>query len=337
MIRSLLRFPLFYKILIANAVLMGAAVFAAGALVQVGGEGNGWRVLGLFGLALMASVATNAVILRLALQPVKRLQEAAERVHAGDMAARAESSRLADRELERLTETFNSMLASSESYRRRLRETAQRALAAQEEERKRIAQELHDGIAQTMAALRVRLRVARALEDSTVRDQLVERVGAELGEAIEEVRRIAQGLRPPALDMLGLAPAIESCARGMGGAGTALELDVEVEAVEGLLSPEAELVLYRIVQEALSNASRHAGAARVRVRLGRRSGGVEAVVEDDGRGFDVAAEMSRGGLGLFGMQERAGYVGGTVNIESSPDRGTTVRATIPVVETARYA
>jgi two-component system, NarL family, sensor histidine kinase UhpB len=335
-VATLLRFPLFYKILLANAGILALVVLAVAWVAHADLNGDGGRLLVLFGAALLVSVATNAVILRLALQPLKRLQFAAEQVQAGHTEARAEPSLLADRELERLTATFNSMLESGESYRRRLRETAQRALAAQEEERKRIARELHDGIAQTLAALRVRLRVARSLEDGAARTQLLERVGAELGESAEEVRRIAQGLRPPALDMLGLAPAIESCARSIGD-GTGLGVDTRLDAVEGLLGPEAELVLYRIVQEALSNVARHSGAGTVRVQMQYGSGAVVATVEDDGRGFDVAAEMSSGGLGLFGMQERAGYVGGTVTIDSTPERGTRVRAMIPVVETARYA
>lgn len=336
LVSSLLRFPLFFKILVANVAIMALVMSAVVVVTHADLSANGARLMMLFGAALLVSIATNALILKLALLPLKRLQQTAEQVQAGMVGARAASSQLADEELERLTVTFNTMLESSETYRRRLRETAQRALAAQEEERKRIAQELHDGIAQTLASLRVRLRVARALEDSAARDQLLERLGAEIGEATEEVRRIAQGLRPPALDMLGLAPAIESCVRGIGE-GTGLALDTHVEVVEGLLTPEAELVLYRVVQEALSNVARHSRAGTVRVRLQYANGAVTALVEDDGRGFDVESEMSSGGLGLFGMQERAGYVGGTVAIESEPGRGTRVRAVIPVVEKARYA
>jgi two-component system sensor histidine kinase UhpB len=336
LLETLLRFPLFYKILVANTVLMAAVVGVAVLLTPAALDSNGVRLLALFGLALLASTVMNAIILRVALLPLKRLQQTAERVRAGDTAARAALSQLADTELDRLTRTFNSMLESSESYRRRLRETAQRAIAAQEEERKRIARELHDGIAQTLAALRVRLRVARSLDESEARTRLLERLGTELGEATEEVRRIAQGLRPPALDILGLAAAIDSYVRSVGDAA-GFAVDTRLEPVEGLLPPEAELVLYRIVQEALSNAARHARAGTVRVRLTSGSGTVVAAIEDDGRGFDVDAELSRGGLGLFGMQERAGYVGGTVTIESEPGRGTRVRALIPVVEKARYA
>lgn len=335
-VRALLRFPLYYKILVANAVIVVAVVGVAVAILHPNLTVEGGKLLALVGAGLLASIGSNALILRLALSPLARLERTAERVQAGDLSARVEPSDLADAEMERVTTTFNTMLASGDHYRQRLREVAARALNAQEEERKRIARELHDGTAQTLAALRVRLRIARSLEDGEARKQLLERISADLGEAAEELRRIAQGLRPPALDMLGLAPAIESYARGVGEtAGVSVVL--ELQPVEGLLSPDAELALYRIVQEALSNVARHSGAATVRVWLepGRLS--VTARIEDDGRGFAVRAEMTNGGLGLYGMQERAAYVGGSVEIESEPGRGARVRVTIPVLETARYA
>src|SRR5690606_15665537 len=99
---------------------------------------------------------------------------------------------------------------------------------------------------------------------------------------------------------------------------------------------EAELALYRIMQEALSNVARHSGARSARVSVSVERDGVTAIISDDGRGFAVAREMEHSGLGLFGMQERGAYVGGTVRIESEPGRGTRVRVTIPTVETARY-
>jgi two-component system, NarL family, sensor histidine kinase UhpB len=335
-VRALLRFPLFYKILVANAVIVVAVVAVAAAILHPNLTADGGKLLALVAAGLVVSIASNGLIVRLALSPLARLERTAEKVQAGDMSARVEPSELADAEMERLTATFNTMLASGDHYRQRLREVAARALSAQEEERKRIARELHDGTAQTLAALRVRLRIARSLEDGEARNQLLERISGDLGEAAEELRRIAQGLRPPALDMLGLAPAIESYARGVGetaGVTTALDL----QPVEGLLSPDAELALYRIVQEALSNVARHSNAGTVRVRLEREQRSVTARIEDDGRGFGVRAEMTNGGLGLYGMQERAAYVGGSVEIESEPGRGVRVRVTIPVLETAPYA
>jgi two-component system, NarL family, sensor histidine kinase UhpB len=335
MLRRLLRFPLFYKILVANVgvlalVAVGCALVTRSAAAN---ESINFAFVVTAGLAL--SVVSNALILRLALSPLRQLEDTARRVRSGDADARIVPTPLADRDFERVAETFNMMLDSAQAYRQRLREVAARALNAQEEERKRIARELHDGIAQSLAALRVRLRMARSADAESAVAAL-ERISADLGEATEELRRIAQGLRPPALDMLGLAPAIESCARSINDT-TGLMVDTDMGPVGGQLTSDAELALYRIVQEALSNAARHAGARTARVSLDAADGVVTAVVSDDGHGFSVEAEMARGGLGLFGMQERGAYVGGSVQIESEPGAGTRIVVTIPTLETARYA
>lgn len=340
-VATILGVPLFYKILLANAVIV-AAVAIAGPIVTIRlldspQEIETAKLAGLTLAAVLSSILINALILRLALSPLRRLEETAARVQAGDLDARAELSPVADRDLERLVVTFNGMLDSGAAYRERLREIAARALDAAEEERKRIARELHDGIAQSLAALRVRLRLARTAKEPTVREDHLEAVSAAIGEATEEVRRIARGLRPPALDMLGLAPAIESHARNLAEV-TGIAVDIDLAPVGNLITPEAELALYRVLQEALSNVVRHADAGRVRVRLKRRAGFIEAVVEDDGRGFTVDEVMRDGahGLGLFGMQERASYVGGRVEITSKPGHGTRVRVTIPKAETESY-
>jgi signal transduction histidine kinase len=137
--------------------------------------------------------------------------------------------------------------------------------------------------------------------------------------------------------MLGLAPAIESHARAIADT-TAVSVDTDLTATEKLLPNEAELALYRIIQESLSNVARHSGADRAWVRMFVAGRSVVATVEDNGRGFPVGDVMSSGrGLGLFGMQERGAYVGGTVEIDSKPGAGTRIKVTIPVVETARYA
>lgn len=332
---GLLRFPLFYKILVANAAIIGLVALGCALLARSATTNESGNFVLVVAAGLVLSVASNAAILWLALMPLRRLEEAARRVREGDLEARVEPSPLADRELARLADTFNMMLDSADTYRQRLREVAARALNAQEEERKRIARELHDGIAQSLAALRVRLRVARTAE-TDARSKALERIGADIGEATEELRRIAQGLRPPALDMLGLVPAIESYARSVTDT-SGVEVHTDMTSLSGQLGSDAELALYRIIQEALTNAARHSGARSAHVTLEVQGGWVVAVVSDDGRGFDIDSEMDSGGLGLFGMQERGAYVGGSVQIESEPGRGTRVRVMIPTLETARYA
>jgi two-component system sensor histidine kinase UhpB len=334
-VKAVLRVPLFYKILIANAaiVVLGAVVGTAITRLYLRSAHQGFSppafvtLLALVGVAV--TLLVNALILRLALSPLALLEQTAARVQAGDVEARVPPSSVADRELERLSLTFNGMLDSLEGYRQRLRDVAARALAAEEEERKRIARELHDDTAQSLAALMLRLRLVRGQEDSDARNRMLDELRGEIGEALERIRRFARGLRPPALDELGLVPALESHARTISEAA-GIVVRVEAESVEGLLSPEAELALYRIAQEAVSNAVRHAAPSSVQVRIERTGTAVTLTVSDDGSGFDVEATRTgdRPGLGLFGMEERAAYLGGQVEIESRRGRGTRVRATI---------
>jgi two-component system, NarL family, sensor histidine kinase UhpB len=340
MARAFLRVPLFYKILIANSLIVGVGAVIGTAITRhllrtAPAEVDAAAVVVLMALGgVLVTVLVNALILRLALTPLNLLEETAARVRAGDLDARVPYSALLDRRLERLTLTFNAMLDTVETYRQRLRDVAARALHAEEEERKRIARELHDDTAQTLAALLIRMRVARVTEDAEARAALLEQFRVEVGEALERVRRFARGLRPPALDELGLVPALESHIRGLGeSVGAAIRL--EADPVEDLLPPQAELALYRIAQEALSNAIRHAEAAEIRVRVERDEGAVSLSVTDDGRGFRPEAVLAGAdgtGLGLFGMQERAAYVGGRVEIRSRPGAGTRVVITVPTAE-----
>lgn len=337
-VRALLGIRLFYKILIANAVILIAIAIAGtaatAAFVRAEPDRSTLELVGMLTAAgLTVSVMVNILILRLALSPIAQLERTAARVQDGDLEARAPYSPLADRDLAHLRWTFNGMLDSLAMYRRQLREMAARALNAEEEERKRIARELHDGTAQTLAALMIRLRLLRAAASDAERAAKIDEIRGEIAGALEDVRRFARGLRPPALDELGLVPAIESHARMMAAA-SGIEIDVDAESVGGLLLPEAELALYRIVQEAISNAVRHAAPSHVQVRVTRDDGFVTAVISDDGSGFDVVEVMSgrAAGLGLFGMKERATYVGGQVEIESTPGQGTRVVAAMPFLE-----
>ncbi|MBV9773318.1 MAG: HAMP domain-containing protein [Gemmatimonadetes bacterium] len=334
-VRAFLGVPLFYKILLANALI-----------VVLGTVGGTWVTTtyvrhtpyrSIFDLVtllvvggVLLTVLVNALILRLALSPLQLLEDTAARVQGGDLDARTPLSPLADRELERLTGTFNGMLDTMDLYRQRLRDVAVRALTAAEEERKRIARELHDETAQMLAALLIRVRIVRNSSDPEALDTLLEEMRQEIGRSLEGIRRFARGLRPPALDELGLGPAVESHARNLSES-VGIGIRVEADPLEGALTPEAELAIYRIVQEALSNVVRHSGATRATVRLARASGAVVATVQDDGRGFDVAGVMAgdRQGLGLFGMQERAAYLGGKVEIDSRAGVGTRVRAEVP--------
>lgn len=331
----LLAVPLFYKILAANALLvLGFSLLATVLAVQLGRAGA--PVAPLIALAVagaIVSVAVNGVIIQVALEPLRMLKKTAERVQEGDLDARVPRSPLEDRDMARLTGATNAMLDRLADYRRRLRDVAARALNAAEEERRRISLELHDDASQRLAAILMRLRIARSLRDPEAKDAVLEEVRRELAETADGLRRYAQGLRPPALDELGLGPAIESHVRHVSEAAV-VPVEVRIEGVGRLESPEAELALYRIVQEGITNAVRHSHARLVRVVVEHCNGVVVATVTDDGIGFDadrlMAVHDGQHGLGLFGMQERAEYVGGRVEVASQPGKGTTVRAAVPV-------
>jgi two-component system, NarL family, sensor histidine kinase UhpB len=332
--RRLLQVPLFYKILLANSAIVLVGMVAASALprglVSPGSDlPITWGVLLALG-GVAVTILVNAVILRVALSPLKQLEQTAARVQAGDLDARVPYSPLRDRQLERLTGTFNGMLDTLDSYRQRLTGIAARTLNAEEQERIRIARELHDDTAQSLAALLIRLRLLRSIDDPQTRESVIEEFRREVGEALERIRRFARGLRPPALDELGLVPALESHVRALSeSVGIAIRL--EAEPIQKKLSQQAELALYRIAQEALSNAVRHAEPERVLVRIASDESAVTLTVSDDGCGFalDEVIESEERGLGLFGMKERALYVDGQVTIRSAPGEGTEVRAVIP--------
>jgi signal transduction histidine kinase len=207
------------------------------------------------------------------------------------------------------------------------RDAVRRVVDAQELERARLARELHDETGQALTSILLGLK---SLEDRVDTDEGRE-AAAGLRELVvstlQDVRRLAVELRPSALDDFGLVPALERLAETFSsGSGIAVELEARLG--EERLPGEVETTLYRLVQEALTNVVKHASAGQVLVRLTRDAGGVTAVVEDDGAGFDPAAANGR--LGLTGMRERVGLVGGRLTVDSAEGRGTTVLAEVPL-------
>jgi signal transduction histidine kinase/GAF domain-containing protein len=210
---------------------------------------------------------------------------------------------------------------------------ARTAIEAGEEERRRISRELHDEIGQELTALVLGLRSARDASAADVwldlRLEHLQGVAEEIG---KNMHRIAVELRPPALDAVGLQAAVSNYA-DVWGKRHGIQVDFEgVGLGSGRLPPYIEATIYRIVQEALTNVSKHAGATTVNVVLQRDAGQIVTIVEDNGRGFDTAAAPRTHGstapLGILGMRERAALVGGSLTIESQPS-GTTVFVRIP--------
>ena len=216
------------------------------------------------------------------------------------------------------------------SERRRLRAFGAGVLQGAEEERQRIARELHDDTAQTLAALVLRLQMARRSRDRATRERHLRELHDEIHRASAGVRRILRGLRPPLLEESGLVAALRSHVKGTL-AETRIEYSFDAEDVEHLLSRDAKLALYRIVQEAVSNVIRHAHATHLGIRLGVVDGEVRLAVSDDGTGFDPDRRpTSARGLGIVGIRERAAILGGRANVRSEPGRGTDIEVSAPV-------
>ncbi|HEU4368194.1 MAG TPA: PAS domain-containing protein, partial [Methylomirabilota bacterium] len=207
-------------------------------------------------------------------------------------------------------------------------------ITVQEEERRRIARELHDETAQSLASLLLGLSAlgeARTVKAARGQARDLHQVATR---ALAEVRRLAWGLRPSVLDDLGLAAALQRYTEDFGRT-RGVVVEVETAGLDEDRMPAAvEIALYRILQEALSNVARHAGAGRVGVRLRRRAASVAMVVEDDGRGFDPRTPptppTAARGLGIHTMRERAAVLRGALTIDSEPGRGTRVAVEIPL-------
>jgi two-component system sensor histidine kinase UhpB len=273
----------------------------------------------------VAALATSLVRLKRRFGPLERLIEEMEKVdlsRPGPLLPASIDGVGETAEVERIELAFLRMMRRLEAERRR---AGSAALQAQEQERARVARDLHDEVNQSLTGLLLRLEAAREAAPPALEAELAE-TKALANQAMRELLSLARQLRPTALDDLGLVAAIagqvEQLARGE------IDASITTDGDFSELGDDAQLVVYRVAQEALSNAARHSGAGRVEVRLRRlEAGGVELTVADDGRGF--AFDESEGGLGIAGMRERALLIGGELTIESRPGRGTTVRLTVP--------
>ncbi len=335
---ALLGLPLFLKVLVANVivVLIGAGLGTWFTLTFVAApNGVHWPAVALMLVVGFAgSVLINAGVLRLALQPLHALERTVDHVATGDLTARAQPVLFRDPDVERLGETLNAMLDVLQEHRELLQKMSEQVLAAQEDERKRIARELHDETAQALTTLLIRLKILeKARTTADMRGQIDE-LRELTAETLEAVRMLAVELRPATLDDLGLLAALEAYTDTYR-ARMPIHVSFSTDGFEdrdGRLPPQVELVLYRVVQEALTNVAKHADAQDVDVQLERQPSEVVASITDDGRGFNVE-EMMRSrerGLGLFGMQERLALVRGYLIIDSAPGRGTRINARVPV-------
>jgi signal transduction histidine kinase len=207
------------------------------------------------------------------------------------------------------------------------RDALQRVVTAQEAERKRLARELHDETGQALTSILLGLRAVDEASGEERRRAAIEELRGLVRATLQDVRQLAVELRPTALDDFGLVAALDRLLSTFGES-TGIRVDLEAPLPERL-PPEVETALYRIVQEALTNIVKHARATRVSVVIARKRSSVTVVIEDDGVGFDLASARADG-LGLVGMRERVGLLGGRRAIEPTPDAATTLLAEVPL-------
>ena len=304
------------------------------------------------GIGMALSLILTAVLVH----PLKSLVQAMRQVQAGDLdvqvpvwandeigAVQAEFNIMVDGvrtmrndllrqqgEAQRLCQENGRLLADLHAKNARLQYLLRHATTAQEEERKRLARELHDETGQALTSILLRLKV---LQDETDLEVIQDRLNGLrylTSQTLEEVRRLSVDLRPAALDDLGLVPALRGCVQRYAERSD-VEMVFSAPTALARLSPEVEIILYRAVQEGLTNIVRHARARHASVSVERCGTTLRLLVVDDGVGFTYDAST---GNGLAGMRERVLMAGGTLSIASQPGAGTRILIELPVEEVA---
>jgi two-component system sensor histidine kinase UhpB len=316
--------PIFTEVLVLNGFMVAAATVAASLLGGLDDTNAQWFIP-LVAISVALTVMLNVALLARRFNPLEELIDEMEKVDLTQPGANlpaAIDGVGGTEEVERLELAFLRMMRRLEAERRR---SSSAALRAQEEERARVARDLHDQVNQSLTGVLLRLEAARATAPPDLEAE-ISATSVLAHQAMDELLTVARQLRPTALDDLGLEAAIAGQVEQLRGSEVEIELKSTGEL--GDLDPDTQLVVYRVAQEAIGNAIRHSGAARIRVTLVRTSEQVTLEVGDDGSGFTF--DEARSGLGLGGMKERAMLVGGDVVIESRPGSGTTIRLTVPV-------
>ena len=316
------RLPLLWRIFAVNAALLVLAglllALARGRIHESFAFLEGVDVA----IVLVVMLGANFVLLRHILGPIERL---VERMRSVDLLR--PDQRLAERggaEVAQLVAVFNQMLERLETERR---VSGQQALRAQESERARVSRSLHDEVGQVLTGVLLQLDSLAGSRDPGQR-RAVEETKRAVRQALEEVRRIARELRPEMLEHLGLVSALTELSRRFTDQSG---IPVERRFADRLppLSDEAELAVYRVAQESLTNVARHADASRVELRLEPGANSVVLRVVDDGRGIAEARALNGNG-GLRGMRERALFVSGALAVKPARDGGVEVRLEVPV-------
>jgi two-component system sensor histidine kinase UhpB len=315
------------QILALNLLMVTAGIFvasvASGLDFTIQAQRSQFLILAM---TLLFTFLLNTLLLRRRFEPLERLLAMMERVDLSRPGRRLDfdpDTAGVSTEIDRLAAAFNRMLERLERERRR---SGEMVLQAQEEERKRIARDLHDEVNQALTALLLRIEAAAHEAPPRLRDELAETKRL-ANQAMGELLDLARQLRPTALDDHGLVAALRTHVREQDRRGSA-NVHFWADPTLGDLPTDVQVVIYRVAQEALVNAARHSGATRIEVSLERAGSIVILLVTDNGSGFAFDEEAK--GLGLSGMRERALLVGGRLEMDSRPGKGTTVKLEVPV-------
>ena len=319
------RLSLLSRAALANAaVLLLAFVLLALSPITISAPIRAGELI-ILAAGLIAMLVINLLLIRRALAPLEDLASEMQRIDLRDPDRRIEIPEEESAELAAFTGALNTMVDRLAEERRL---GARAALSAQEAERLRIARALHDEAGQTLTAVALEIERAADQAGPEERDRLLG-VAGEVHSTLDEIRRITRELRPEALDDLGLINAlIALCSR------TSRQGDIQIErrlsSQLPTLSPELELVIYRVAQEALTNVLRHSGASGCLVSLELDGGLIELTISDNGHGLPERLDGQT--VGIEGMRERALLARGTLELASSDGGGTTVSLRVPVEE-----
>jgi len=309
--------PLLAQVLGVNLLLIAGTVLVATVAVDAHlTEITRGRELLVLGLAIVATLLGNWLLLRRRFEPLDRLISSMEEIDLAQPEDRVLTlPGASSAEVRRLDAAFHRMIIRLEAERRA---AGRAAIEAQERERRRIAQDLHDEVNQALTAVTLRLQASIERAPVELRRELVETKRLS-GQAMQELLTLARQLRPAVLDDHGLIPALHTQVEDFADQ-TGIRARFKSRGGAPQLTPEQQLVIYRVTQESLSNIAQHSQARRVDVELSF-IGGTVLRIKDDGKGFATPRD---GGLGLSGMRERALAVGGQLSIWSRPGRGTRV-------------
>jgi signal transduction histidine kinase len=316
------------KIAGANGIIVVAALVAAFTVMD--GSGHDARLVIIMAIALAGALVVDVGLVLIALRPLDDLEVTAHRIWRGDMGARVPRSRIADTNILRVGGALNVLLDGLVADRARLRAMASHVLQAGDAERARIARELHDSAAQTLTGLALELSAAeRATGDPEMTERL-DRARRITSGVLDEIKMLAHTMYPRVLEDRDLGAALEHLARETT-AQVGVPVTVRCDPTTATIPAELTSVLYRVAQEAVTNAVRHAEPRQVVISVGAPNGVARLEVDDDGGGFDVVeAEGRRPGMGLYTMRERAALVGGGFEIRSDRANGTRIVVTVPI-------